>query len=254
VAKSKIFISSVRREFAEERKMLYSYLLEDPLMSCGLTTQKLYRPHKSHPNNPLLAEPMHWCGYIEKAGTGTGDIVRLCAEYGLKDPNFEQDNDFKAIIWRAVTEQVTEQVTELLNVLDSPKSVKEILESLGLKHRPTLYESYIKPAIALGLVEMTEPDSPNSPQQKYKRTEQVTEQVTELLNVLDSPKSVKEILEDLGLKHRPTLYSMYITPAMDMGLIGMTEPNSPNSPRQKYRMTKKGETIRNACPHKNNNY
>ena len=166
--------------------MLYSYLLEDPLMSCGLTTQKLYRPHKSHHNNPLLAEPMHWCGYIEKAGTGTGDIVRLCAEYGLKDPKFEQDNDFKATIWRAVAEQVAEQVTE-----------------------------------------------------------QVTEQVIGLLNILDSPKLVKKILECLGMKHRPTLYSIYITPAMDMGLIEMSEPDSPNSPRQKYRITKKGESIKN---------
>ena len=34
-----------------------------------------------------------------------------------------------------------------------------------------LRDLYIKPAIDMGLVEMTDPDSPNSPHQKYKRTE-----------------------------------------------------------------------------------
>ena len=44
----------------------------------------------------------------------------------------------------------------------------EILKELGLKHRPTLMNDYIKPALALGLIEMTQPDSPKSPTQKYK--------------------------------------------------------------------------------------
>ena len=138
-----------------------------------------------------------------------------------------------------------------LKALDSPKSVKEILEALDLKHRPTLYELYIKPAMAMGLVEMTEPNSPNSPHQKYKRTEQVIEQVTEqvteqvieLLKALDSPKSVKEILEALDMKHRPTLYELYIKPAMAMGLVEMTEPDSPKSPHQKYKITDLGINI-----------
>lgn len=135
-----------------------------------LTTQQLYKPHKSHPNNPLIAEPLQRSGFIEKAGTGTGEIVKLCLQHGLKKPLFEQDGDFKVIIWRQVTEQATEQVQNLLNILASPISIKEILIALNLKHRPTLLSSYIKPAIALNLVEMTNPASPKSPKQKYRLT------------------------------------------------------------------------------------
>ena len=70
---------------------------------------------------------------------------------------------------RAITEQVTEQVKKLVECLkDCPLSTKEILQKIGLKHRPTLMNDYIKPALTLGLVEMTQPDSPKSPTQKYK--------------------------------------------------------------------------------------
>ena len=159
MSKKRIFISSVQKEFAEERKRLFDYLMDDPILSkffvpfifedypatgrststvylkeveksdiylgilvtntasktrlgfpqrnrntpsptnytsnasvqvmlfknrleiwnpgqlpYELTTQQLYKPHKSHPNNPLIAEPLQRSGFIEKAETGTGEI------------------------------------------------------------------------------------------------------------------------------------------------------------------------------------
>ena len=50
--------------------------------------------------NPLLADPMYWNGYIEKVGTGTEDIINKCCEYGLKTPEFYQEEDFRVVIWR----------------------------------------------------------------------------------------------------------------------------------------------------------
>ena len=49
---------------------------------------------------PLLADPMYWNGYIEKLGKGTEDIITKCKEYGLRTPEFHQDEDFRVIIWR----------------------------------------------------------------------------------------------------------------------------------------------------------
>lgn len=66
----------------------------------GLTVQKLHGPHKSLPANPLLADPMYWNGYIEKVGTGTEDIVNKCLGYGLRRPEFFQEEDFRVVIWR----------------------------------------------------------------------------------------------------------------------------------------------------------
>jgi predicted HTH transcriptional regulator len=66
----------------------------------GLTVQKLHGPHKSLPANPLLADPMYWNRYIEKVGTGTEDIINKCREYGLRTPEFYQEEDFRVVIWR----------------------------------------------------------------------------------------------------------------------------------------------------------
>ena len=71
----------------------------------GLTVQKLHGPHKSLPANPLLADPMYWNGYIEKVGTGTEDIINKCREYGLKTPEFYQEEDFRVVIWRSYNEE-----------------------------------------------------------------------------------------------------------------------------------------------------
>lgn len=66
----------------------------------GLTVQKLAGPHKSLPSNPLLADPMYLAGYIEKVGTGTEDILSKCSKWGLRMPEFHQEEDFRIVIWR----------------------------------------------------------------------------------------------------------------------------------------------------------
>ncbi|MDP3387580.1 MAG: hypothetical protein Q8S24_10115 [Eubacteriales bacterium] len=52
---------------------------------------------------------------------------------------------------------------------DKEYSTKELMELLGLKHRPTFRDNYLLPALKLGLIEMTIPDKPNSSKQKYKK-------------------------------------------------------------------------------------
>ncbi|MCK4552115.1 MAG: Fic family protein [Tenericutes bacterium] len=67
-----------------------------------------------------------------------------------------------------VAEQVTEQVEKLMNVISStPKSANELMELVGIKHKLTFRDNYLKPAVKLGLVLMTVPDKPRSSKQKY---------------------------------------------------------------------------------------
>lgn len=68
-----------------------------------------------------------------------------------------------------VREQVTDQVERLMSAFGSETlSAKELLERLGLKHRPTFSNNYLRPALELGLIEMTVPDKPNSSKQQYR--------------------------------------------------------------------------------------
>lgn len=69
-----------------------------------------------------------------------------------------------------VSVQVTEQVEKLMKVIGNEAlSTKELMELLGMRHRPTFMENYLKPALQLGFIEMTIPDKPKSSKQKYKK-------------------------------------------------------------------------------------
>lgn len=66
-----------------------------------LTPELLRSAHASIPRNPLLAEPLFLARYIEKAGTGTLDMIALCREAGLPEPEFRQDGgQFVQTLWR----------------------------------------------------------------------------------------------------------------------------------------------------------
>lgn len=68
---------------------------------------------KSMPTNPMLATPMYLAGYIERMGTGTTDVVDACTNAGLGIPKFEQDENFRATIWRKnVGQNVTQNVPQ----------------------------------------------------------------------------------------------------------------------------------------------
>ncbi|MBI3014841.1 MAG: hypothetical protein HYY65_07255, partial [Candidatus Tectomicrobia bacterium] len=41
----------------------------------SLTPERLRVPHASIPRNPLIAEPLYLVRYIEKAGSGTLDMI-----------------------------------------------------------------------------------------------------------------------------------------------------------------------------------
>ena len=60
-------------------------------------------------------------------------------------------------------------------------------------------------------------------------------------------KSVKEMMEAVGLKNRPNFLEYSLTPAITEGLVKMKFPNSPRHPRQKYHLTVKGLAVYDEC-------
>lgn len=66
----------------------------------SLTLESLRQPHNSVPRNPLVAEGLYLTQYIERMGTGTGDMIRLCQAAGLREPEFSIRGGFVTTIWR----------------------------------------------------------------------------------------------------------------------------------------------------------
>ncbi len=61
------------------------------------------------------------------------------------------------------------QVKKLLSIMkeEVPYTTKELIELLTLKSRASFKKNYLDPALELGLVSMTLPDTPNSRNQRY---------------------------------------------------------------------------------------
>ena len=78
-----------------------------------------------------------------------------------------------------------------------------------------------------------------------KVTEQVTEQVEKILAVITKGEhTASELMKLSGIRHRPTFLYNYLQPALDLELLEMTIPDKPNSRLQKYRLTKKGMSVK----------
>ena len=77
-------------------------------------------------------------------------------------------------------------------------------------------------------------------------TDSVSDPVKLLLAVFKNDETLKigELLVRLGLQHRPTFRKNDLRPALEGGWIEMTQPESPNSPVQKYRLSGKGRKLR----------
>lgn len=68
------------------------------------------------------------------------------------------------------TDRLSPSVQKLLDALgDEELSAAEIMDRLGLSHRPTFRTNYLNPALDQGLIEMTIPDKPSSRNQKYRK-------------------------------------------------------------------------------------
>jgi predicted HTH transcriptional regulator len=149
-----------------------------------LTTQSLRGPHASIPRNPLIAGPLYLTRYSEKAGTGILDMIQRCKDAGLPTPEFRQDMgqfiqilrrpkpaaaaaDTKVPATAQVAAQVTAQVAAFCRV---PRSAKEIMAVLGLKHWKTFQSNYLVPLMKVGVLVRTIPDKPQSRLQRYRTT------------------------------------------------------------------------------------
>jgi len=186
----------------------------------GLTVEALRRPHASVPKNPLLAEPLFLAGYIERAGTGTLDMIGLCREAGLRPPEFRQDaGQFVQTIWRPAPEakagapgQVTAQA--------AAQGTQQAAMHVKALDDKTLEEVRRQFPIA---------------------TAQVTAQAAaQAAFFCQQPKTARELMDHLELRHWKTFQANYLTPLIRGEMLEMTIPDKPTSPNQRYRLTAKG--------------
>ncbi len=185
----------------------------------GLSPAKLRQPHNSIPANPLLAEPMYLAGYIERLGTGTGDVIRLCQEKGLKEPEFIQEENFRTVIWRTL--KVNKDAE--LDVKDQGKySVNED------DNNPSTLQAALQATL----------------QATLQADDEILETIKRVVLVMDGEFKRIEIQELLGLRDRVNFVLNYLDPSLEFAVIEMTIPETPKHQEQRYRLTPKGIALK----------
>ena len=135
--------------------------------------------------NPIIAEAMRGLKYVNMFTRGIQRVKNLLQENGNPEPIFNVDKitAFEAIVKPSLSlkfvtdkENVTKSVNklnetfnEIINFCSTPRSMTEIMEHIGLKHRYNAKQRYIDPLLEGGFLTMTIPEKPNSRNQKYRR-------------------------------------------------------------------------------------
>ncbi len=171
--------------------------VESPgLLLPGLTIEEM-KQGVSHIRNPVIARVFKELNLIEQWGSGIPGIFREAKADNLPEPIIEEfvgrvrvtvpltkpqpptpeqsrkktASTEQVSPSQQVIQQVTHQVTRLLKVIKGEMNRSELMQAVALKDRVNFSKNYLEPAIRGNMVEMTQPDSPKSPTQKYRLTD-----------------------------------------------------------------------------------
>jgi predicted HTH transcriptional regulator len=82
-----------------------------------------------------------------------------------RDPDRDNDVEHLHVSYKTL-EGVQKNIVQFCSI---PRSAREILDHIGYAYNSTNIANQIKPLLELGFIEMTEPDKPNSKNQKYRK-------------------------------------------------------------------------------------
>jgi len=136
--------------------------------------------------------------------------------------------------WKPIFKHIPVESMVYANQADYYKAINQSTE-----------QSDSAPFIEFMLNRILEACHANAGKQSDQVNDHVSDQVKSLINILfnQSAMTANDLMEQLGLKHRPTFRKNYLNPALQKKWIEMTQPDKPKSPTQKYRLTALGKQI-----------
>jgi ATP-dependent DNA helicase RecG len=150
----------------------------------GVRADQLSREHLSVRRNPLIAEAFHRTGAIEAWGRGTNRVIEACRAHGIPDPVFTEATGAVTVTFRAeVVADMGRGVSQagpklvlswdqvqVLDLAQEARSLPELMAPSGLRNKTRFRDQILAPLLDAGLLEMTVPDKPRSPKQRYRAT------------------------------------------------------------------------------------
>jgi ATP-dependent DNA helicase RecG len=130
------------------------------------------------PKNPTIAKFFKEIGWVDELGSGVRNIYKYNKIYSRSEPIFIEGDVFRTII--PLIPQATPQATpqaeihedndrtsEILEFCKVARSRNEIQNYIGLKDRKGFRTRILNPLLKGGLLKLSIPNKPTSPNQKY---------------------------------------------------------------------------------------
>ena len=159
--------------------------------------------HITEPRNPIIAKAFRLLGWADRTGEGITKMTQSWMGAGYAKPAFKDDKTINMF------EVVFPLVMQGDRTPQAPHKHPTSNIQAPYKHRTSTV------------------------QVPYK---------SDIVRFCAQQRSLKEIMDHFGFKNRPHVFTEYISPLMEQGLIALMIPDKPTSPRQKYVVTEKGLT------------
>jgi len=118
-----------------------------------------------YPKNPTIAKFFKEIGWVEELGSGVRNIYKYNKIYAGAEPTFVEGDVFKTII--PLNTQADEEINRLLRFCKTPRKRNEMQEFMKLANREYFRKNILNPLIKGGLLKLSIPEKPTSPNQKY---------------------------------------------------------------------------------------
>ena len=245
------------------------------------TSEELLEPTEKEVRNPAIVKAFRRIGMSDQAGTGIRSIFRNWRDLGNVPPELHNDKakkTFELVLRKEILltpEQIAFQQSLGVHLSDQEAAVfafateNDRISLTDLRALTNCTQTQAKAIAArlvqqVLLVELAESIFELAPvmkkrfgqagMDKTRRAseqvtqqviQQVTQQVKQLLEIMAGEMTRKQLMDAVALKDRVNFARNYLEPALADSLIEMTQPASPNSPTQKYRLTLAGQTLLN---------
>ncbi|MDQ6952046.1 MAG: hypothetical protein Q9M15_00770 [Mariprofundaceae bacterium] len=103
---------------------------------------------------------------VEQLGSG---IPRILARYPETIYHFTTKFIRLVIPYAHGFDGANDQDDKLIACCQQPRFITEMMDYLGLKHRTYFRRKILNPLLDMGRLELTIPDKPKSPKQKYRK-------------------------------------------------------------------------------------
>ncbi len=262
-----------------------------------LTVETIKQPHRSYPQNPIIANALYMTAYLESWGTGVSRMIDACKTAGVPEPKYSTDGLFVWITFKRPNLDTyldtyldtnsnsnldTNASSDIKNEHNNTNNQKINLDTYSDSNPNTYsdtnhdtYSDTYSDTNALSNIDnkrnninnqsinsdtspntYSDTNAPSNIKNKHNNTNNqsinsdsnpntysnsysdssliLSDRQKEVLRYCIFPRTSKEILEHIGVISHQKNRERFINTLVDAGLLERTQPDSPNAPNQKY--------------------